>query len=539
MKKLYIGWDDIDWNLVRSKVFKWQQEVFSASKIRSDKAVRKYQNKIVQSLYAKLLSVKRLTQENKHTSSMALDEVMNILPHQRLALAKSLTISSKRSIVRNVCILKLKSRKKRLFHILFIKDRCLQLLFKLAIEPEWEARFEENSYGFRPGRHSHDAISAIRFLIYNCPKYVLVVDQVNCFNLIDHEDLLEKTRLYGKFRKQLKFWLINGVLASKIFSENNPQPVIISSLLANISLHGVEKFCKRLIKSIPLYSSSGKMLKRYYLTRSLGFVRYANSFVLIHSNLAVITLLQNKLPEFLRGIKIEFTSNMIYISHTLEIKESIKYVCLGLAVKPGFNFLGFYIRQYRTFHMSVRGRKEQTLGFVSFLGPSKENRQAHQRKLHFLVLSVGKRVSQDVLIKKLNPVIWLWSKYFCRFATSHRYIITLLGKMDYILYLKLRQWARRVYKTSGKGNVVFRTIGANRWTFATEKVMLLKHIDCSKYATPYVKVMDITSLYVRDQIYWANCISTDYSYIADLNMLLRKQNIICRCCNKQFNYKVC
>lgn len=532
MKKLYIGWNDVDWIVVRSKIFKWQQNIFLASKIGDIETVRKYQNKIVQSLDAKLLSVKRLTQDNKSVSNLSIDKVIKLFPYQKLALAKSLTILNKKSSMRNLCISKIANSKKRLLHLLIIKDCCLQLLFKLALEPEWEARFEKNSYGFRPGRNCHDAVMAIKYLIYKFPKYLLVAHRVNSFSCVDHEKLLEKIGLFGKFRKQLKFWLINAVLEKKNFLESNPWPAIIFSLLANITLHGIEEFCKLILRYIPIYSSNGKLVRHFCCTQNIGFVRYADSFVVIHPNLSVITLLQNKLPEFLSEIGLEVTSSLIYISHSLEIKQSVKYICTRLGKKPGFNFLGFYIRQHRTFNMSVLMFGKEKLGFSTLVIPSKENRKVQQKKLHLLVLNVGKRISQDVLITKLNPLIWFWSKYFGKFGQSNINIIGFFRQMDYLLYIKLRQWASRVYKTIGKGKIVFRKIGTTKWIFATEKVMLLKHIDCLQARSGYVKVMNSANLYDLDQIYWIRRLSNNYKYVTDVTGFLTKQNFFCKLCGR-------
>ncbi|MEB3829198.1 reverse transcriptase domain-containing protein, partial [Phormidium sp. CCY1219] len=105
-------------------------------------------------------------------------------------------------------------------------DRALQGLVKAAIEPQWEARFESNSYGFRPGRSCHDAIGAIFLAIRYKPKWVLDADIAKCFDQIDHEKLLNKLDAFPAIRRQIKAWLKAGVIdTGQLFTteEGTPQ----------------------------------------------------------------------------------------------------------------------------------------------------------------------------------------------------------------------------------------------------------------------------------------------------------------------------
>ena len=119
---------------------------------------------------------------------------------------------------------------------------CNRLVI-LALEPEWEAKFEPNSYGFRPGRSCHDAIEAIHISINQKPKFVLDADISKCFDRINHEALLNKLKTSPTIRRQIRSWLKAGVMDGKqLFptSEGTPQGGVISPLLANIALHGME-----------------------------------------------------------------------------------------------------------------------------------------------------------------------------------------------------------------------------------------------------------------------------------------------------------
>lgn len=117
-----------------------------------------------------------------------------------------------------------------------MKDRALQALVKMALEPEWEARFEPNSYGFRPGRSCQDAIAAIFIAIRLKPKYVLDTDIAKCFDSINHEVLLNKLNTFPTLRRQVRAWLKAGIMDEKqLFStsEGTPQGGVISPLLSN------------------------------------------------------------------------------------------------------------------------------------------------------------------------------------------------------------------------------------------------------------------------------------------------------------------
>lgn len=537
MKMLYTRWKDVDWVSTKSKVFEWQQEIYSASKLGDTKTVRKYQHRIMGSLDAKLLAVRRVTQDNKGKNTAGIDKVKSVLPDQRLALTRSLAIPSKASPLRRVWIPKPGKPEKRPLGIPTIKDRCLQALFKLALEPEWEAKFEENSYGFRPGRNCHDAIAAVRAFVQKRPKYVLDADIAKCFDRINHEKLLDKIGMAGKYRKQLKYWLKSGVLDQDVFATTDlgtPQGGVISPLLANIALHGMEKFCKDLIKDIPVYGSTGVLVKPARRAETLGFVRYADDFVIMHPELEVISLLKDKLPEFLGSIGLELSPSKTRVTHTLEIKPETIDICPGLEGKPGFNFLGFYIRSHKTRHLTALGPSGVKLGFRTLIIPSKDKRDSHQAKLHNIVLKEGKGMSQDVLIKKLNPVIRGWANYF---GISDANTMGLLGKMDYLLYLKIRQWAKRIYKTTGKARAAFRRVGNYKWTFATNTANLIKHIDYSLPLSEYVKVRGDYSPYDGHLAYWAKRLTKNNTYNTRIQILLKKQRGSCNWCKTQFTYE--
>lgn len=159
-------------------------------------------------------------------------------------------------------------------------DRALQAVVKAALEPEWEALFEPNSYGFRPGRSAHDAIKQIKLCTQHKAKYVLDADITKCFDRINHEALLNKLNMKGKVRRQIKSWLNSGVIDKGAFtatSEGTPQGGVISPLLANIALHGLEQALKRYARSEMVYrNKSGQQATWQDRENSLSIIRYAD-----------------------------------------------------------------------------------------------------------------------------------------------------------------------------------------------------------------------------------------------------------------------
>ena len=173
-------WGQLPWQKLEAHVFKLQKKIYRASVNGEIPTVRKLQKLLLKSQSAKLIAVRKVTQDNRGKKTAGIDGVKSLTPSQRLKLAHKLTIGCKASPVRRVWIDKPGKIEKRPLGIPCMKDRALQCLVKLAIEPEWEARFESNSYGFRPGRSCHDAIVAIHTTINQKPKWVLDADIAQC-----------------------------------------------------------------------------------------------------------------------------------------------------------------------------------------------------------------------------------------------------------------------------------------------------------------------------------------------------------------------
>src|SRR5712691_4598430 len=232
-------WDDLPWKKFRKVVWKLQKRIYQAMLCGDVKLVRKLQKLLMKSRAAKFLAVRRVAQENSGKKTAGVDGVKSLTPSQRLRMALSLGVDSKARPVRRVWIEKQGSDELRPLGIPVMHDRARQSLVKEALEPEWEARFEANSYGFRPGRSGHDAIGAIYIAISRQAKFALDADIAKCFDSISHSALLAKVNASPLVQRQLKAWLKAGVMdGGELFptAVGTMQGGTISPLLANIAL---------------------------------------------------------------------------------------------------------------------------------------------------------------------------------------------------------------------------------------------------------------------------------------------------------------
>jgi RNA-directed DNA polymerase len=218
-KSMLETWEQIPWITIQKYVNQLQKRIYLNSKKTDYGALRKLQDTLLQSWQARLLAVRKVTQENQGKKTAGIDGIKELSTKQRYQMAKELKVNGKAQPVRRVWIPKPGREEKRPLGIPTMHDRALQMLVKLALEPEWEARFEPNSYGFRPGRNCHDAIAQAVLSIQQKPKYVLDADIAKCFDRIDHQALLNKLGYTGKIRGQIKEWLKAGNIDNSVFEE--------------------------------------------------------------------------------------------------------------------------------------------------------------------------------------------------------------------------------------------------------------------------------------------------------------------------------
>jgi RNA-directed DNA polymerase len=439
---------------------------------------------------AKVLAVRRVTQDNQGKKTAGVDGVKSLTPKQRLQLVSQLRLTSKAKPVRRVWIDKPGKTEKRPLGIPTMNDRATQALVKAALEPEWEAKFEPNSYGFRPGRSCHDAIEAIFGAIKQKPKYVLDADIARCFDCINHDALLIKLNTTPTIRRQIKAWLKAGVIdwsangtrdKKKVFSQTHkgtPQGGVLSPLLANIALHGLENRLLQYVETIDMKNNYGRQQSKKSKRMTLAVIRYADDFVILHKDKSVVQRCQQITADWLKGIGLELKPEKTRLSHTLIEEEG----------NIGFNFLGFNIRQFQV------GEYSSKQGFKTIITPDKENLKVHTKIIGDLI-DRHKGSSREALIATLNPVVRGWSNYYKTVCSKELFQLA-----DHITYQQIRGWA--IYRHENV-NKTWTTKGNNHWVFATKdgQHWLTKHSDT--VISRHIKVKDSRSPFDGDWVYWS------------------------------------
>ena len=382
------AWSEIDWTAAEAAVKRLQDRIYRAAVAGNGRQVKNLQKLLVRSTSAKRLAVRRVTQQNAGRTTPGVDGVVCRTPESRTRLTAGLSLKDYRpQPVRRVYIPKSDGRKRPL-GIPTIRDRALQMLVKMALEPEWETRFETNSYGFRPGRCTMDAIVALHATLApaGASGWVLDADISGCFDNIGHEPLLARLPV---FTTTIRRWLKAGVVelgTLKPTSAGTPQGGPLSPLLANAALDGMERL-------FGAEDDQGRYVKpsnRRGFDRGVSLVRYADDLVVTAPTREILsTYVVPKLTVFLaeRGLKLS------------EAKTRIVHV------DDGFDFLGFTVRRYRGVVLT-RPQKAKLVQHLRTIGEYlRQHRQATARQI----------------IGDLGPLIQGWANYYRHGASKHAF----------------------------------------------------------------------------------------------------------------------
>ncbi len=457
------GWETINWGKTQRLVFKLQKRIYRAEQRGDVKAVRRLQRLLTKSWNAKTVAVRKITQDNQGKNTPLVDGVKTLRSHHAVNLAKNLKFNDKSQTTKGIWISKPGREEVLLERIPTPDERAKQALLKLALEPQWEAKFEPNSYGFRPGISCHDAIAAIYNGIFRKAKYVLYADIEKCFDRINHTKLLDKLNTFPTFRRQIRAWLKSGVMDTYALFPNNegiPQEGVISPLLVNVAFHGMEEM---------LIDKFSRRLGKTGRKRKPSFVRYAYEFVFMDESLEVVLEAKQLIEKWLSEIGLVLKDSKTCINHTFIKHEG----------KVGFDFLGFNIRQYPCSEKQSGSVSpiERERGHKTFIKPSKSAVKQHLEKIDNL-LERNRNSKQEQVINALNPIIRSWAAYYSTVSSSRTF-----SNISSILHQKLFSWAKK-RRNRGQNNteVVSNYWGVNRgkgWKFITDddKYVLEKHQD--------------------------------------------------------------
>ena len=316
------NWKALPWKRFQQIVFRLQTRIFKARKNGDHKLVRKLQKLLLNSKAAKYLAVRQVTQLNQGKSTAGIDGKTALNCHERMQLVEDLKSGWKsweHQKLRRVKIPK-KDGTQRKLGIPTIGDRAYQCLLKYALEPAAEATFHGNSYGFRPGRSAHDVqkrlFNALRSVSNGASKTILEMDIEKCFDRINHEVILSKTELPKAALKGLKLAIKAGVRGEFSTSEmGTPQGGIISPLLANIALNGIERILEK---------------------DGVTCLRYADDLVYICKPGVNPYWVRKNVSDFLknRGLQIKESKTRV-----VKATEGFDFLGWNFAVKPNGKFI--------------------------------------------------------------------------------------------------------------------------------------------------------------------------------------------------------
>ncbi len=408
-----LDWNAIDWKVANRTVRNLRHRIFRATQEGDWEKVQSLQRLMLRSTSNAALSVRRVTQVNKGKDTPGVDKVLVKTPAERSKLLNDIITYTpwRAKPVKRVLIPKANG-KRRPLGIPTMGDRALQAMVKNALEPSWEARFEGTSYGFRPGRSCQDAIVQIHHIVSPKRKvWVLDADIQGCFDNINQAHLLETI---GSFpaKELLRQWLKAGYVDYGKRHETlagTPQGGVISPLLANISLHGMEA------------ALSVKRRKRGWLVNTqYAVVRYADDFVVLCETEQEAIKAQETMSAWLQIRGLQLSTDKTRIVH----------------VKDGFDFLGFNIRIYSS--------HKTKSGWITLIKPSKKSvSKIRERLRDEMKHDNGSNVT--TVITHLNPIIRGWTNYFRTQVSAQTF-----HHLDAFMFKRETRYLRRLHPKKPK-----------------------------------------------------------------------------------------
>ena len=423
-------WNNIDWKKVEKHVNRLQARIAKAVKYGIWYLVKRLQYLLTHSFYAKLLATRKVT-KNRGKRTAGIDGETWSSPESKMKAALRLT--DKKYVakpLKRVFIEKPGKKKKRPLGIPTMYDRSMQSLYALALEPIAEIKGDRTSFGFRKSRSTHDACEyAFLYLCKkNSPVWVLEGDIKGCFDNISHQWLLDNIPMDKSILKQ--FLKAGYIFDRQLFQTDagTPQGGIISPILANMALDGIEKILSEKYPKNKYDIIGGKRKA----THKVNFVRYADDFIVTANTEETAKEIKELIKDFLKDRGLELSDEKTLITH----------------IDNGFDFLGWNLRKYN-------GKL--------LVKPSKNSIDKFTVKISDII-KYGKVWKQEVLIDALNPIITGWANYHQSVVSSE-----IFQKLDSRIWGMLWHWAKRRHPEKSKhwiADKYWHSVGRRKWVFS-------------------------------------------------------------------------
>jgi RNA-directed DNA polymerase len=422
------SWDQIDWLNCEQQVRRLQARIVKATREGRWGKVKALQRLLTHSFSGKALAVKRVT-ENKGKRTSGVDRVLWSTPQAKLKAIGSLQRRGYKPLPLKRVYIPKTNGKLRALGIPAMKDRAQQANYLHGLEPIAETLADRNSYGFRRSRSTADAIEQCFTVLSraDAAEWILEGDIKGCFDHISQEWMVNHVPMDTTI---LQAWLKAGYLEQSNWfptEEGTPQGGIVSPTLANLALDGLEAL---LLRAFARRQQQGN-----YVHPKVHLVRYADDFIITGSSRELLEMEVKPLVEkFLQERGLQLSPEKTKVTN----------------INEGFDFLGQHLRKH---------------GGKLLVTPSKKNTKAFLEKVR-RIIDDNKSVSQQDLIKLLNPVIRGWVNYH-----RHCSATTAFSRVDFEIWRKLWRWSRRRHPDKGAQWVrerYFHAINGRAWTFAVD-----------------------------------------------------------------------
>jgi RNA-directed DNA polymerase len=517
-------WDDFPLKQFNKEVFQLQRRIFGSSQQGNRKQTHRLQKLLLSSFAARCVAVLKVAEINTGRNTAGVDGERRLTDPQKLRLANSLDIHQDILPVRRVRIPKPGKSEQRPLGIPAMKDRALQALIALALEPEWEARFTPGMHGFRKGHRAHDAIDIIRASIQFSPKWVLDADIEKFFDRVDHKALLAKIDTFTTLEQALRRILKSGCMEGGVMSATNegtPQGGPLSPLLANIALCGLET-------DLTEYFQKGTTRNARRPERMPVLVMYADDFVVLHKDREIVTECREFISAWLVKMGLNLHPDKTCITHTLDVETG----------SFGFTFLGHRIQQFHAGKYAVRAAFKQVFTLIS---PAPEAQARVYQRIATVIDTMlrgspdrnAAQCAEEVLIPRLNGIIRGWSNYFRHCNAKHSF-----SRLDNLVWYKLWKALRRRHKKRGRTWTVQNHLKMpdGKWRFNCPSSMDDQEAQVMRLfaETPILKHMQLRkgkSYFDGDWAYWGTRLGKYPAIPLELTRLLKRQHGKCYCCH--------